>query len=150
MTKQLEGLCPHGRLTTAVCLDCGIEAEMYRPIIPDPLTDEFGSKQVNWKKESWDPLEAYYVPNAEHTGGSSDYYDLPPDCTRLHDVIVKQDMQWSQANIFKAAYRWDKKPDLEYNLRKIIWFASDELSRLEKLKDAGPKTVKTRDQSELK
>ena len=79
MTKQLEGLCPHGRLTTAVCLDCGIEAEMYRPIIPDPLTDEFGSKQVNWKKESWDPLEAYYVPNAKPSAkqvGGDHYKDM--------------------------------------------------------------------------
>lgn len=39
-------------------------------------------------------------------------------------------MSWNQANIFKAAYRWDKKPDLEYNLNKIIWFAQDELKRL--------------------
>jgi hypothetical protein len=63
-------------------------------------------------------------------GGSSGYYDLPPNCERLHDVIVEKDMQWSQANIFKAAYRWDTKPDLEYNLRKIIWFAQEELNRI--------------------
>ena len=31
MTKQIEGLCPHGRHYTAVCLDCGIEAELYQP-----------------------------------------------------------------------------------------------------------------------
>ncbi len=63
-------------------------------------------------------------------GGSSDYYELPRNCQGLTDVIVKKDMGYSQGNIFKATYRWDKKPDLEYNLRKIIWFAQYELDRL--------------------
>ena len=39
-------------------------------------------------------------------------------------------MSFSQGNIFKAAYRWGKKPDLAYNLNKIIWFAEYELKRL--------------------
>ena len=63
-------------------------------------------------------------------GGSSSYYELPRDCRQLQDVIWKEEMTWNQANIFKAAYRWGHKPDLEYNLRKIIWFAQDELDRL--------------------
>ena len=45
-------------------------------------------------------------------GGSSKYYDLPQGCETLQDVIVKNNMQWNQANILKAAYRWDHKPDL--------------------------------------
>jgi hypothetical protein len=61
-------------------------------------------------------------------GGSSDYYDLPPGCTRLQDVIRNKDMAWNQANIFKAAYRWSDKPDLLYNLRKIKWFVEDEIA----------------------
>jgi len=63
-------------------------------------------------------------------GGSSSYYKLPRDCKELQDVMWGQDMSFSQGNIFKAAYRWDKKPDLEYNLRKIIWFANYELEKL--------------------
>jgi hypothetical protein len=35
--KQLEGLCPHGRHTTAVCIDCGLEAELMQ------------NKQIDWK-----------------------------------------------------------------------------------------------------
>jgi hypothetical protein len=123
--KQLEGLCPHGRLTTAYCGDCAIEADLYQPTFPDPITEEFDKKQIDWKALD-------QITSLPHDGGSSYYYDLPPDCTRLHDVIVGQDMDWNQANIFKAAYRWDEKPDLEYNLRKILWFANDALSRLEK------------------
>lgn len=69
-------------------------------------------------------------PSSSNNGGSSSYYELPRDCNTLQDVIYKQGMTWNQANIFKAAYRWDKKPDLEYNLNKIIWFAKDELDRL--------------------
>jgi len=65
-----------------------------------------------------------------NNGGSSSYYELPSDCKTLQDIIVKQEMDFTQGNIFKAAYRWDKKPDLEYNLNKIIWFAQDALDRL--------------------
>jgi len=64
------------------------------------------------------------------TGASSSYYELPRDCQQLQDVISGQNMSFSQGNIFKAAYRWGKKPDLEYNLNKIIWFAEYELKRL--------------------
>lgn len=70
-------------------------------------------------------------------GGSSKYYDLPQGCETLQDVIVKNNMQWNQANILKAAYRWDHKPDLAYNLRKIIWFAEDALRRLEEQYERG-------------
>ena len=65
------------------------------------------------------------------TGGSSDYYDLPPNCKTLQDVIEGKNMNWSQANIFKAAYRWDIKPDLRYNLEKILWFGKDKLERVQ-------------------
>jgi len=68
--------------------------------------------------------------DALNNGGSSSYYELPQDCKTLQDIIVKQDMGFTQGNIFKAVYRWDKKPDLEYNLNKIIWFAQDALDRL--------------------
>lgn len=73
-------------------------------------------------------------------GGSSAYYDLPPNCQTLQDVIVGKGMSYTRGNIFKAAYRWDVK-GLEYNLRKIKWFAEDALARLyaeEKGKVHGP------------
>jgi len=63
-------------------------------------------------------------------GGNASYYELPPNCSRIQDVIVESKMTWNQANIFKAAYRWEKKPDLVYNLEKIIFFAQDELDRI--------------------
>ena len=63
-------------------------------------------------------------------GGSSSYYELPSDCQTLQDVIVKKGMDFTRGNIFKAAYRWDAKPSLQYNLEKIVWFAQDALNRI--------------------
>jgi len=63
-------------------------------------------------------------------GGSSSYYELPRDCKQLLDVITSKDMSYTQGEIFKAAYRWDVKPDKEYNLRKILYFAQYELDRI--------------------
>jgi hypothetical protein len=63
-------------------------------------------------------------------GGSASYYELPPDCKTLQDIIVRRNMGFTQGNIFKAAYRWDHKPSLSYNLEKIKWFATDALERI--------------------
>jgi len=63
-------------------------------------------------------------------GASSSYYELPPNCEQLLDVIVAKDMSFIQGELLKAVYRWDAKPDLEYNLRKIIYFATYLLKRL--------------------
>ena len=139
MTKQLEGLCPHGRHTGAVCLDCNLEADIYQPKFPDPLTDEFDN-QIDWSGPEADEAWKRVVVDCLHTGGSSDYYDLPPDCTRLYDVMVAKKMEVDQENIFKAAYRWDIKPDLLYNLWKIKFYVDErldrELSRLDKSRNA--------------
>jgi len=64
------------------------------------------------------------------TGASSSYYELPPNCEQLLDIIVAKDMRFIQGEIFKAIYRWDAKPDLEYNLRKIKYFSDYLLKRL--------------------
>ena len=82
----------------------------------------------------FDSCEFAQTPPKEHNGS---YYDLPPDCKRLQDVIVAKDMNYTRGNIFKAAYRWDVKgvndnprDNLIYNLEKIKWFADDMLRRL--------------------
>ena len=65
------------------------------------------------------------------------YYDFPPDCKGVQDVIVKKNMCYTRGNIFKAAFRWDTKgvsenpnENIRYNLEKIRWFAEDALRRL--------------------
>jgi len=62
--------------------------------------------------------------NVKSDGASSSYYDIPPNCNQLLDVIVAKDMGFVQGELFKAVYRWDAKPDLEYNLRKIKFFST--------------------------
>ena len=66
------------------------------------------------------------------------YYDFPPDCKGVQDVIVKKDMCYTRGNIFKAAYRWNEKgvsddslENIRYNLEKIKWFAEDALRRMD-------------------
>jgi len=65
-------------------------------------------------------------------GGNASYYEFPEGAKKLQDLL--RDMPWNQANIFKAAYRGDKKgnggtprENWVYNLEKIIYFARDEL-----------------------
>ena len=100
-----------------------------------------------WGKESPD-----------NNGGSSSYYDLPRHPITgefpktLQEVIKWWDsgngMSWNQANIFKAAYRWDKKPDLEYNCNKIGWFNDDTLSDIYEQDPDNPRGVRNADQSD--
>jgi hypothetical protein len=40
-------------------------------------------------------------------------------------------MDFTRGNLLKAVIRWEKKPNLKYNLEKIIWFAQDKLARME-------------------
>ena len=138
-------LCPHDRLTTAFCHPCEMqkilawEAEYLTPSEKANLEEvcnhglpldgycafceeEEHAKLKEYAKKE-DERQKIFID--EHDGGSSSYYDLPEGATRIQDVI--RDMTWNQANIFKAAYRWDVKPDLMYNLRKILWFCEDEI-----------------------
>lgn len=68
--------------------------------------------------------------NMKDSGADASYYEIPPNCTRLYDIIVAKNMQWDQGNIVKAAYRWNAKPDLEYNLLKIKFHVDNALRRL--------------------
>ena len=66
------------------------------------------------------------------TGGSSDYYKLPPNSTDVMDLIEHKNMSFAIGNIFKACYRIGDKPGTsrKYDLEKIIYFAQRELDRL--------------------
>lgn len=120
----MNSLCPHDRLTTAYCEDCLLEAEIYVPnkkIKVDNLSTA--------EEEEWEWIKANNC-TLEPDGGSSSYYDLPEGATRLQDLLVG--MSWNQGNIFKAAYRWDVKPNKLYNLKKILWFVQEAIEREER------------------
>ena len=68
-----------------------------------------------------------------NNGGDTDYYKVPSGASMLQDLIEYKNMSWSQANIFKAAYRLgDSHSSVERDLNKIIWFANRMLQQLSK------------------
>lgn len=58
-------------------------------------------------------------------GGSTSYYELPPQATELNDLIEHKGMSFALGNIFKACYRFGEKDAASrmYDLNKIIYFA---------------------------
>lgn len=89
--------------------------------------------------DTWPSLDKVYFPEKITTlppkktsdGGSTDYYQLPQGSKDLQDIIEAKDMNFSIGNIFKACYRLGEKQGTsrEYDLRKIIFFATRELNR---------------------
>jgi len=73
---------------------------------------------------------------SEGPGGSTPHqYAIPSEATELIDLIEYRDMNYNLGNIFKAVYRMGtcSHADKLYDLRKIIFFATRELRREEKL-----------------
>lgn len=70
----------------------------------------------------------------KHTsdGGSTAYYDLPPNCKDLQDLVEYRNMNFSIGNIFKACYRLGRKTGQDdlYDINKIIYFAEREKIRI--------------------
>lgn len=68
-------------------------------------------------------------------GGKTDYYQLKKDWIQAQDIIEDRNMNFSQGNIFKAAFTFNvgrhDGTDYKRELKKIIFFANRELERLE-------------------
>ena len=80
-----------------------------------------------------DIREAAAKSLVKSTGASTSYYELPEGAEELQDLIEHKAMRFSQANIFKAAYRLGNKKgnDDRYDLNKIVWFANRMLDELD-------------------
>ena len=65
-------------------------------------------------------------------GSTPSQYALPPGAQELQDLIEYREMNFAMGNIFKACYRKKDVGDPLYDIRKIIWFAKREESRLMK------------------
>jgi len=67
-------------------------------------------------------------------GSSADYYKLPFNSSQLQDLISFRDMNAQIGEIFRATFRYGQCPHSprERELKKIIFYAQAELSRLEK------------------
>lgn len=86
-------------------------------------------------------------------GGSTKYYDLPPEARDIGDLIEYRSMPYGIANIFKACYRIGRKVgnDDEYDLRKIIYFAERELEYVKSRREteAAAKTKAQHDRARI-
>ena len=71
-------------------------------------------------------MERWEQMKSDNNGGSTDYYKLDPDWTDCQDIIESREMNFSQGNIFKAAFCFNTErhkgtsPIREYF--KIRWF----------------------------
>jgi len=76
----------------------------------------------------------------QNNGGSTDYYKIPINIRDLQDLIEYKAMNFSQGNIFKAAYCLNDIKARNHStkirdLNKIIWFARREIKRLNSFSD---------------
>lgn len=82
-------------------------------------------------KVEW-PTTGCPPSSGKSSGGSTAYYNIPANAKDLQDLIELKKMNFSRANIFKAAYRLGEKDNTSdrYDLNKIIWFAQRMLGEL--------------------
>lgn len=83
---------------------------------------------------SCNPLGYLMTSKTKSDGGSTSYYQLPPEAKELQDLIEHKNMNFAVANIFKACFRLGEKDGQDglYDLNKIIWFTERERARLKK------------------
>lgn len=74
----------------------------------------------------------HFEEKGKSDGGSTNYYQLPEGATELFDLINHRNMNFAVGNIFKACYRMGEKDGInnEYDLRKIVYMAKQELKRI--------------------
>lgn len=73
-----------------------------------------------------------------NNGGSTDYYDIPPNSVTLSDLIEHKKMEHGIGEMFKATYalkeRAERTSDANSSeireLNKIIWFANRRIAQL--------------------
>lgn len=77
---------------------------------------------------------------SKNNGGDTDYYKIKPEWKMAQDIIEDREMNFSQGNIFKAAFTFNTGrhagTDYKRELNKIIWFATRELERLKSNSDS--------------
>lgn len=75
--------------------------------------------ELNNEKEIKNKNDSY------NNGGTTDYYRIPVGSQMIQDLIEHKNMNFSQGNIFKAAWRLGDKNEVSkiYDLNKIIYFA---------------------------
>ena len=78
-----------------------------------------------------------YVKQTTSDGGSTSYYTFPMTSRDIGDLIDFKEMNYNIGNIFKACYRLGEKQGISkaYDLKKIMFFATRELEKIEGSKE---------------
>ena len=68
-------------------------------------------------------------------GSTASYYQLPPGCTELQDLISYRNLNAQDGEIFRAIYRKGRAShsDELRDARKVLFYAQAEVKRLEAL-----------------
>lgn len=73
---------------------------------------------------------------SQSDGSTADYYQLPPGCTELQDLISYRNLNAQDGEIFRAIYRKGRAShsDELRDARKVLFYAQAEVKRLEALR----------------
>lgn len=71
-------------------------------------------------------------------GSTASYYQLPPGCTELQDLISYRNMNAQDGEVFRAIYRKGRAShsDELRDARKVLFYAQAEVIRLESMRAA--------------
>ena len=89
--------------------------------------------------KDWNELERWKgeFPNIKEKsdGSTASYYELPPNCKELQDLISAKNMNAQIGEIFRESYRYGQAShsDEMRGIKKILFYAKAELKRLENL-----------------
>lgn len=73
-------------------------------------------------------------------GSTASYYELPPGCTELQDLISYRNLNAQDGEMFRAIYRKGRAShsDELRDARKVLFYAQAEVKRLEVLATVDP------------
>ena len=73
--------------------------------------------------------------NNRSDGSTASYYELPPGCTELQDLISYRNLNAQDGEMFRAIYRKGRAShsDELRDARKVLFYAKAEVKRLEAL-----------------
>lgn len=130
-------LCDNHSQATAIpplCDACLSSRSIQRLPFWTPIKDPM-SKAYDAAFRTDNRLPIKLAPKKEASDGSTaGYYELPEGAKELQDLISYKNMNAQMGEIFRAVYRYGQvghSPEIR-DIKKIIFYANEELKRLEK------------------
>jgi hypothetical protein len=78
--------------------------------------------------------EEFVIDKTASDGATASYYELPEEAKELQDIIAYKNMNAQIGEIFRACMRYGEveHSPMKRDIKKIIFYAKEELKRLEK------------------